>query len=70
LCRHWRYTKPLTNDLQDNCEVMVWDDDLRNMAEEWGGIWAPLMGAMTELIGITDRDSYVQMKTKYNLTQY
>jgi hypothetical protein len=52
---------------------MVWDDDLkrlRNMAEEWDDSWAPLMEEMTELLGITDWDSYVQMKTKYNLTQY
>jgi len=59
--------------LQDNRETMVWDDGLgrlRNMAEEWDDTWAPLMEEMTELLGITDWDSYVQMKTKYNLTQY
>ena len=49
--------------LQDNREVMVWDDDLkrlRNMAEEWGDTWAPLMEEMTELLKITDWDSYVR----------
>ncbi|RZN32273.1 MAG: hypothetical protein EF813_11930 [Methanosarcinales archaeon] len=59
--------------LQDNREAMVWDDDLkrlRNMAEEWDNTWAPLMEEMTELLKIKDWDSYVQMKTKYNLTQY
>jgi hypothetical protein len=52
---------------------MVWDEGLgrlRNMAEEWDDTWAPLMEEMTELLKITDWDSYVQMKTKYNLTQY
>jgi hypothetical protein len=43
---------------------------LRNMAEEGGDSWAPLMEEMTELLGITDWDSYVQMKAKYNPTQY
>ncbi|KAF5415673.1 MAG: hypothetical protein C5S48_05140 [Candidatus Methanogaster sp.] len=59
--------------LQDNRETMVWDEGLgrlRNMAEEWDDTWAPLMEEMTALLKITDWDSYVQMKTKYNLTQY
>ena len=43
---------------------------VRNMAEEGGDSWAPLMEEMTELLGITDWDSYVQMKAKYNPTQY
>ncbi len=37
---------------------------------EMGDSWAPLMEEMTELPMIIDWDSYVQMKTKYNLTQY
>ena len=45
-----------TNDLQDKREAMVRDDDLRNMAEEWGDTWAPLMAGMTERPGIADRD--------------
>jgi hypothetical protein len=52
---------------------MVWDEGLgrlRNMAEEWDDTWAPLMEEMTQLLGIKDWDSYVQMKVKYNLTQY
>lgn len=59
--------------LQDNRETIVWDDDLkrlRNMAEEWDDSWAPLMQEMTELLGIADWNSYVRVKTKYNLTQF
>ncbi|MEA1864550.1 MAG: hypothetical protein U9N46_05045 [Euryarchaeota archaeon] len=42
----------------------------RRWPRNGGDSWAPLMEEMTELLGIMDWGSYVQMKTKYNLTQY
>lgn len=54
-------------------EDIYWDDDLgrlRASAEVWEDGWEDLMQDVTDRLGITDRESYVEIKNKYNLTVY
>ncbi|VUT27795.1 MAG: hypothetical protein SYNGOMJ08_00346 [Candidatus Syntrophoarchaeum sp. GoM_oil] len=40
------------------------------VAELWQEGWEDLMCEITKKLGMTDRESYVEVKNKYNLTMY
>jgi hypothetical protein len=59
--------------LINNRENIYWDDVLSRLkcaAEVNDSKWAPLMEEITKLLGIKNRDEYIALKKKYNLTQY
>lgn len=59
--------------LQNNRENIYWDDELRRLkcaAEEHDKSWTPLMEEITKALEIKNREEYVKIKRKYNLTQY
>jgi hypothetical protein len=59
--------------LQNNKENIYWDDELRRLrcaAEEQDKSWTPLMEEVTKSLGIKNREEYIKIKKKYNLTQY
>jgi|GEM_PF-715083 hypothetical protein len=59
--------------LYNNKETIYWDDDLKRLkcaAEVHDEKWAPLMEEITKVLGIKNRDEYIKIKNKYNLTQY
>jgi hypothetical protein len=59
--------------LINNKENIYWDDKLKRLrcaAEIHENEWAPLMEEITKTLGIKSREEYIQIKNKYNLTQY
>lgn len=59
--------------LQNNKENIYWDDELRRLrcaAEEHDKSWVSLMEEVTKSLGLKNRDEYIKIKKKYNLTQY
>lgn len=59
--------------LKRHKEDIYWDDNLGRLkasAERWQDGWEDLMRDITKELGMTDRESYVEVKNKYNLTMY
>ncbi|MCW7076709.1 MAG: hypothetical protein OCU18_05410 [Candidatus Syntrophoarchaeum sp.] len=59
--------------IKQHKEEVYWDEELGRLkvaAEIWQDGWGDLMREITEKLGITDRESYIRVKNKYNLTMY
>ncbi|HEC57163.1 MAG TPA: hypothetical protein ENI32_04685 [Candidatus Syntrophoarchaeum butanivorans] len=59
--------------LKRHKENIYWDSDLGRLkvaAEVWQAGWEDIMRDLTEKLGISDRESYIRVKNRYNLTMY
>ncbi len=59
--------------LTNNRESVYWDDGKKRLmlaAEVHDKSWSKIMESLTEALGVKSRDEYVEMKYKYNLTQF